>query len=415
MNTLEIQMLGPSGAGKTVFMSSLYSRLRLRRPENTFYLRTDIETSLGLNAIYNKVVVPTGAWPVGTQVSRNWDFGVAVPTATDDLEPLRVRYTDYAGGILTESVMAAKVENGQVLQKLRSAHGLLVLLDGVAVGELARGEAAGFAYFARDLATSFEIAQQSNCPVHFVVTKWDLLEPEFSLGAVRNALFGNDDFAALVTAKASTSRAPIRLIPVSSVGSGFARRLPSGEMQKTGAPARPLNVEIPLVAVLPDFMQFAHEQLSRSEADLDQLPQQLSPLAKLLGLLGGTAGEPSQLTDAASGVLRTALPTAARRLLRRNPLLAEVVAGNTEAVADALTGCADRLLHAAEERVSGDRAAFQADLQRKRLAVRDMRDAYELIERQFAAILADFESANPESVIAAGIREISDQKTEVAS
>ena len=212
MNTLEIQMLGPSGAGKTVFMSSLYSRLRLRRPENTFYLRTDIETSLGLNAIYNKVVVPTGAWPVGTQVSRNWDFGVAVPTATDDLEPLRVRYTDYAGGILTESVMAAKVENGQVLQKLPERARPPGAARRHRRGEAGRGEAAGFAYFARDLATSFEIAQQSNCPVHFVVTKWDLLEPEFSLGAVRNALFGNDDFAALATAKASTSRAPIRLI-----------------------------------------------------------------------------------------------------------------------------------------------------------------------------------------------------------
>jgi hypothetical protein len=47
--------------------------------------------------------------------------------------------------------------------------------------------------------------------------------------------------------------------------------------------------------------------------------------------------------------------------------------------------------------------------------VRDTREAYELIERQFASILADFETAYPESVIAGGIRKFADQKVEVAS
>ncbi len=415
MNTLEIQMLGPSGSGKTVFMSSLYSRLRLRRPENTFYLRADIETSLSLNSIYNTVVDPAGDWPLGTRAVKDWDFGVSVPASVGDLEPLRIRYTDYAGGILTDPRAAVQAANQEALRKLRSAHGLLVLLDGIAVGELARGEAAGAAYFDRDLATSFEIAQQSSCPVHFVVTKWDLLEAEFSLAAVRDALFGNENFANLVAAKESAAGAPIRLIPVSSVGSGFARRLPDGTMEKTGAPARPLNVEIPLIAVLPDFMQFAHEQLRRSEADMDQLPDQLSPLAKLLTLVAGPNVDAARLTGTAAGLLQTALPTAARRLLRRNPMLAELVAGNAAVVADALTGFADRLVRAAGERVHADRAAFQADLHKKRLAVRDTREAYELIERQFASILADFETAYPESVIAGGIRKFADQKVEVAS
>jgi hypothetical protein len=96
-------------------------------------------------------------------------------------------------------------------------------------------------------------------------------------------------------------------------------------------------------------------------------------------------------------------------------MLAELVAGNAAVVADALTGFADRLMRAAGERVHADRAAFQADLHKKRLAVRDTREAYELIERQFASILADFETAHPESVIAGGIRKFADQKVEVAS
>ena len=411
MHTLEIQMLGPSGSGKTVFMSSLYSRLRIRRPEMTFYLRSDIETSLSLNAVYNEVVDPDGNWPPSTMAMKDWDFGVSVPAAEGDIEPLRIRYTDYAGGILTNLRLAADPNVQAAHAKLRSAHGLLVLLDGAEVAKLARGESAGTTYFDRDLATSFEIAQQSSCPVHFVITKWDLLESTFSLGAVRDALFGNENFANLVAAKTRGPGVPVRLIPVSSVGSGFARLLPDGSMEKTGAPARPLNVEIPLVAVLPDFMQFAYEQLGRSESDIDQLTEQLSPLAKLLNLVGDT----SRFTGVAGGVLQKAVPAAARRVLHKNPMLAELVAGNAEVVANTFTGFADRLVRVAEDRARADRAAFQADLHKRRMAVRDTRDAYELVESQFAAILADFEAAHPESVIAGGTREFSDKKAEVAS
>jgi hypothetical protein len=46
------------------------------------------------------------------------------------------------------------------------------------------------------------------------------------------------------------------LIPVTSVGEGFAKRGAFGEMQKIlGKIPRPFQVEVPLACVLPDLIQ----------------------------------------------------------------------------------------------------------------------------------------------------------------
>jgi hypothetical protein len=381
-------------------MASLYSRLRIRRPDIAFYLRSDPQTSLDLNAVYNRIVAPDDSWPEASQSIQEWEFTVEVPTATADIDALRIRYLDYPGGVLTNPKALADRRIKELVDRLRSAHGLLVLLDGQAVRDLMLDRRAGHRYLEFDLSSSFEIAQQSRCPIHFVVTKWDLLEGEFLLGAIRDKLLADENFADLVAAKERDVGATIRLIPVSSVGSGFAELQPDGSMRKTGARARPYNVEIPLVAILPDFMQFAYEELARHEAGLAE-----KPVATGTDPLVGTLTSPdiqAKIAKLASNLLQKYASAFSAKFLKTNPMLKTLLAENPDVIADTISGLADRLVKARAERSRLGREAFLAELENKRLSVRGRRDAFEVLERQFALMLTEFEVSHPESVIAGG-------------
>lgn len=401
MDTLDVHALGPSGSGKTVFMASLYSRLRIRRSDLTFYLKSDDHhRSLDLNAVYNRIANPDDTWPEASQNVEEWAFTVTVPSAVGDLQPLRITYLDYPGGVLTNPQAAADERIVRLLERLRNAHGLLVLLDGMAIVDLMQDRPAGQRYLDFDLTSSLEIVQQSRCPIHFVITKWDLLSGVHHLGAIRDRLLADENFRDLIEAKTRDVGATIRLIPVSSVGNGFAALQPDGRMVKTGTRPKPLNVEIPLVAVLPDFLQFAYEALAVREARLDEQPATKSKLESVVSAPGASA----KFGDYAARLLQQYAPTIGARVLQRNPALAALIASKPDVVANALAGFADRLIRAREERGRSGREAFLADLHEKRLAVRTEREAYEVMERQFAVMLAEFESSHPDSVLAGGTR-----------
>ena len=379
-------------------MASLYSRLRIRRSDIAFYLRSDHQTSLDLNAVYNRIVSPEDSWPEASQSIQEWEFTVDVPTASEDVDALRIRYLDYPGGVLTNPRALSDPRIKNLVERLRCAHGLLVLLDGQRIRELMLGQRSGHRYLEFDLSSSFEIAQQSRCPIHFVVTKWDLLEREFLLGAIRDKLLADENFADLVAAKERDIGATIRLIPVSSVGSGFAEPKPDGSMRKTGARARPYNVEIPLVAILPDFMQFAYEELARHEAGLSEQPANAGKLASVLA----APDTPAKIAKFTSSLLQKYATALSAKVMKRNPMLAALLANNPDVIADTISGLADRLVRARAERSRLGREAFVAELDEKRLAVRDKRDAFEVLERQFVSMLTEFEVNHPESVLAGG-------------
>lgn len=264
--TFDVHALGPSGAGKTVFMASLYHRLRIRRPGMAFYLRSDHASSQYLNAVHNTLADVDAQWPDSSQGTHEWEFTTCIQSATGDFEPARFRYLDYPGGVLTNPDATRDASVQDLVGRLRSANALLVLLDGQAMLSLLTGDPYGRRYLSFDLTSSLELAQQSRCPVHFVVTKWDLLAGRFELAQLREALMRDDNFGDLTAAKAEDTPAAMRLLPVSSVGYGFAAPDPSGAMRKTGGPLRPAHVEVPFLAVLPDFLRFAGRELGAQEA-----------------------------------------------------------------------------------------------------------------------------------------------------
>lgn len=399
MDVLDVHALGPSGAGKTVLMAGVYNRLHLRRADLTFYLRSDHRTSLDLNAVFNRVADPDGSWPEASQDIREWDFTVTVPTATDEVDALRVRYLDYPGGVLTNPNAAADSRIQELVDQLGRAHGLLVLLDGMAMRDILRDDPAGRRYLRTDLTSSLEIAQRSRCPIHFVVTKWDLLHGEFELAALRDRLLAEENIADLLAVKRHTVPATIRLIPVSSVGTGFAELMPDGRMRKTGRPARPEGVEIPLMAVLPDFMQFAHAELTRRESELDQpSPQGMDKWLAAAAAPGTT----TKLGVVAARLLQRYGPSLGGKVLRNNPGLAALLVADPDGLAERITGFADRMIAARTERRRAGRDASIAALHQQRMQITTAREAFALLEQQFAGSLDDFEQRHPASVLVGG-------------
>ena len=79
-HNFEVHALGPTGAGKTVFMASLYKRLNIKRPELPFFLKSDYRTGLQLNHTYNQIANADEGWPSPTQQIMEWNFTACLST-----------------------------------------------------------------------------------------------------------------------------------------------------------------------------------------------------------------------------------------------------------------------------------------------------------------------------------------------
>jgi hypothetical protein len=94
--------------------------------------------------------------------------------------------------------------------------------------------------------------------IHFIISKWDLIEDEYTLEEVKNHLLEIEQFRNIIMNRSNNNgndKGVIRLIPVSSVGKGFAEQQTDGSMKKTGKLPKPYNIELPIACILPDKLQ----------------------------------------------------------------------------------------------------------------------------------------------------------------
>ncbi|MFG2880421.1 hypothetical protein ACGFYU_36320 [Streptomyces sp. NPDC048337] len=110
---------------------------------------------------------------------------------------------------------------------------------------------------------------EAACPVSFVITKWDLLsdlhpnDERIRLEFVQDLLTSNDHFRTLVKIQGATR--VVRLIPVSSVGPGFATVDPTGRIVKLPQGiVHPTRVDVPLSAVVPDLFEQVEGRLDQA-------------------------------------------------------------------------------------------------------------------------------------------------------
>lgn len=316
MYSYQIIMLGPSGSGKTVYLGSLFHKLSSQGAWE-FFLETDDKERTKLNSIYTEVARQKTKWPQGTvrgEVSE-WVFTCSTYSSNGSkYSACQFVYLDYAGGRITEADMADDSDFGR---KIASADILLGLLDGDKICGLMRQEEEAESWVLEDFKNILDIIMRRNDkPVHFVISKWDLVESNgYSLKRVREKLLESSDTFENLLRIRKRAGSLTRLIPVSSVGQGFAKPLPDGGMEKIpGKLPKPFQVEVPLACVLPDLIQNQQNELAKRrsevskqstkvEADLsgvEKFSQNLPGFLRVLPGIKGLAGSAEQKTREAA-------------------------------------------------------------------------------------------------------------------
>ena len=266
MNTYSVIMLGPSGSGKTVFLASLYKKLSIQG-EHGFFLEVDgSEKRKRLNNIYTQIAIDE-KWPKGTTYSEisEWTFTCRVQTENLPIySACKFNYLDYAGGRITDEME----EDSEFDDKLNDADALLGLLDAQRICAFMQNEKVGMSWAINDLPNMLDIMQNTSKPIHFIISKWDILEGKFTLEQIRNRLLEIDEFKNLIKQRTKAGT-PVRLIPVSAVGMGFAELQPDGSMAKTGKLPKPFQVEVPLACILPDMIQTKLHELIEKQQELN--------------------------------------------------------------------------------------------------------------------------------------------------
>ncbi|MGB6162252.1 MAG: caspase family protein [Pseudonocardiaceae bacterium] len=272
--TFRVVALGVSGTGKTVFLASMFRNLSFQAPDRSFFLETELEQRVALSKVYSAVADTSQPWPTGTRVGETREFlfdCVAFDEDGNKHQILNISYLDYAGELLEEEQAPGGTALSDLKTRILSAHALLGMIDGYQIRQLMLNESAGRFYFEHSLEPMLGILQGVTCPIHLVITKWDLVrgfgeaaesDDNDRLALVVQTLMTHTHFGSLVNHSASRV---IRLIPVSAVGANFVEIDKSGHVVKRpDGQVRATNVEVPVCAVLPDL--FRQVQMSLDDS-----------------------------------------------------------------------------------------------------------------------------------------------------
>ncbi|WP_328330689.1 caspase family protein [Kribbella sp. NBC_00382] len=264
--------LGVAGSGKTVYLSSMFHTVNVPTPGRSYFLETNAAHRVYLSKVFDEVSDTSEPWPRGTRTgeTRELAFDCVSFDAGIRHTVFRISYLDYAGELLESEQEAGSTALSDLETRIRGAHGLLCMLDGYRVLQYLRNEPAGRRYFRSQIQPMTGIMAGASCPIHFVLTKWDLVrgfgEPvdadeNTRLNLVRNALLETAHLRALIETHTFENRV-IRLIPVSAVGPHFAQMDQQGHVLKLpGGEVEPANVEVPLTAILPDLFRQVESSL----------------------------------------------------------------------------------------------------------------------------------------------------------
>jgi hypothetical protein len=251
--------------------------MNFRDDHRSYFLEASPEMRVVLSKIYGTLVDAYQPWPESTQGTREYSFKCVAFDEENVKHPvLTINYLDYAGELLVEEQKAESNALQNLFGHIKSANALLCMVDGYRVLQLLRDEAEGHKYFQVSMQAMIGIIQDTSCPVHLVISKWDIVrdfgEPpdadeQDRLEYVIEALMKFDHIRALVQQR--RAHQIVRIIPVSSVGRNFARINSAGVMVKRhGAQMKPINIDVPLCAVVPDWF-------SQIEASLNERARQM--------------------------------------------------------------------------------------------------------------------------------------------
>lgn len=275
MRTYKVVILGAAGAGKTVFLASLFHRLAIQDEAIGFFLESEWDQRTLLTKWYNQIADTAMEWPRPTQAkdTRIFEFICTVKKQDtngdyDNYQALRFTYLDYPGGFLTDE------SGGEALDRLKrsvfEADSLLGIIDGHKVfAAITNKPSPGGTSIYHDIDNILSVLQYSRNPVHLILTKWDILRNNgVALKQARDWLMLYQPFARFVRGR-DRQKYPMRLIPVSAVGYEFSKLNSEGSVSKiVGHRPDPVNVEMPLACILLDkFALHLQELLDQKEKE----------------------------------------------------------------------------------------------------------------------------------------------------
>ncbi|MEA5619256.1 hypothetical protein VB711_15620 [Cronbergia sp. UHCC 0137] len=292
MKNYNIITLGTSGAGKTVFLASLFKSLSIQGDHGFFLEIEDPKKQNSLNKIYTEVISGE-TWPRGTRGEvTEWVFTCCVKTQDLSKYPAcKFTYFDYAGALLTDlDTLEEESLSFDFQKKVEEADAVLAILDGLRVLKFMEDQHLSdkgvMKWMQSDLPNVMQLIDdcKRDTPVHFIISKWDLVENKYSLLEVRNRLSEKVTEFKNVVRNRTGAGCPVRLIPISSVGMSFATLQSNGQMKKIpGAIPHPFQVEVPLACVLIDGLKAQVNKLKVEQEKILQRPTEVKPKYGFIG------------------------------------------------------------------------------------------------------------------------------------
>ena len=276
MNEYKILTLGASGAGKTVFLASMFKRLSTASTEGFFLGFEDEERKKEdlLDRIYSELQ-HQNIWPKTTrgQITECNFICYVKDEEFNNYPACKFSYLDYPGGLLTDYKDLQEEDDFNFSQAASEADAVLGIIDGYKLLSFMKNKD----YTTKDMTLFLNKEMprimrllykvNRHVSVHLIISKWDILQNHYSLKDIKNKLETIDEFKNVVDSR-NKAGCSIFLIPVSSVGYGFANLLPDGQMQinKNVIP-KPFQVEVPLALTLVDKISAPIYQRQRSHQD----------------------------------------------------------------------------------------------------------------------------------------------------
>ena len=253
----QIFVLGARSAGKTVFLASLYHLMSVQdKAGSNFILNChDIKSQHQLRSTFVQISNPDQAWPAGTPSINEYVFDCEHVKPDKRVRLFRLKYYDFPGGYISDA------NSEQALNFIKTevsrAHSILVLLDGKKIrnvlDKVPPPERESSIFEDLDMMVGF-LQSSIGKPLHFAVTKSDILHPKLhSLAKIRRQLLKHDGFRKI----AEQQTRPVYLVPVSAVGDKFAQFDPVSQQMRKRADGMvsPSFVDVPLTFTLVDYLR----------------------------------------------------------------------------------------------------------------------------------------------------------------
>lgn len=178
-------------------------------------------------------------------------------SATGIADVAQFSYLDFSGESLRDLYTGTiNPETQRLYDRFKESDVLLAALDGLQVKRFLEGRPPP--RFHEDLGTLLMLLSNHQKAVSLVLTKWDILEDQYTFRQVVERLLQISQFANFV--KSQQVFGSCRLIPVSSVGPGFVVEEGDYMRKVPGKHIQPVRVDLPIACALPDALAVARKQ-----------------------------------------------------------------------------------------------------------------------------------------------------------